>query len=212
MNDRRSANPFAIQGRISDPRQFIGRRDELDQISDLLRTMQPVSLVGERRIGKSSLLYHIFQTGKRWFGNEVTVVYTDLPGTKDEPAFYECCCRALQQIDSRIHLDSAKPINEYRMRDLENAVRGCRVVLWFDEFEKVLRSSVFPRDFYDSLRSLAQFEGSRCSSLPSICWLILRSMIRSPLRLFQHLLAHHSPVSRSVRARFLVSSRASGSG
>jgi uncharacterized protein len=159
MNNRRSANPFAIQGRITDPRQFIGRRAELDQISDLLRTMQPVSVVGERRIGKSSLLYHIFQTGKRRLGNDVTVVYTDLPGLKDEPGFYECCCRALHQADSRIDFDSGKPVSEYRVRDLENAVRGCRVVLCFDEFERVLRSSAFPRDFYDSLRSLAQSDG-----------------------------------------------------
>jgi AAA+ ATPase superfamily predicted ATPase len=156
MNNRYLANPFTIQGRITDPGQFIGRRAEIDQITNSLCTMQAVSVVGERRIGKSSLLYNIVQTGARRLGNEVTIAYTDFPGVKDEASFYERCCRALHEANGRIDLDHRKPTGDYRVRDLENAVRGRRIVLCFDEFERVLRSPVFQRDFFDTLRSLAQ--------------------------------------------------------
>ena len=68
---------------IQDPARFAGRRAELDQVLNLLRGMQGVSLVGARRIGKSSLLYHIFLTGHAQLGEETTIAYTDFRGIWD---------------------------------------------------------------------------------------------------------------------------------
>lgn len=57
-------NPFTNRGMITDPAQFFGRVSELDAIFSRLEPDQPqsVSVVGENRIGRSSLLWHIKQT------------------------------------------------------------------------------------------------------------------------------------------------------
>ncbi len=49
-------SPFTIGSIIQNPEAFIGRAAELNHILTRLRTMQSCSVVGERRIGKSSLL------------------------------------------------------------------------------------------------------------------------------------------------------------
>ena len=56
--------PFMAGPKITDPRLFVGRNEELHTIASRLTGEQPVSvnIVGRRRIGKSSLLYHFFQT------------------------------------------------------------------------------------------------------------------------------------------------------
>ena len=55
--------PFIAGPTIEDPKYFIGRDAELRQMEDRMTNVQPtsISVVGEHRIGKSSLLYHFFQ-------------------------------------------------------------------------------------------------------------------------------------------------------
>lgn len=47
---------FTIGPYITDPQKFFGREEELRSILNQLKTMQSTLVVGERRIGKSSLL------------------------------------------------------------------------------------------------------------------------------------------------------------
>ncbi len=58
-------NPFTNRGVITNEADFIGREEQLGEIIERLRTLQSSSVVGEQRIGKSSLLYHLAQTGAR---------------------------------------------------------------------------------------------------------------------------------------------------
>ena len=54
-------NPFTYGNPISDSRRFFGRQREVDQICGRLRNheFESSSLVGDRRIGKTSLLNHL---------------------------------------------------------------------------------------------------------------------------------------------------------
>lgn len=52
-------NPFYHRGAIRRASEFYGRSDDITQILGLLRNGQSVSLIGPRRIGKSSLLIHL---------------------------------------------------------------------------------------------------------------------------------------------------------
>lgn len=52
-------NPFYHRGAIRRIEDFYGRDSEINQILGLLRNGQSVSLIGPRRIGKSSLLIHL---------------------------------------------------------------------------------------------------------------------------------------------------------
>jgi len=147
MEMQNTLNPFTQRGMIRSPDQFFGRRAELNQIFDRLRKMQSLSVVGERRIGKSSLLYHVYQIAGQRLGEGFRVFYTDLPDVTDEPSFYRRVCQELGAEGSSFS-------------DLERAVRSKKVIACIDEFEKVAEQpevqSTFSRGFFDSLRSLAQ--------------------------------------------------------
>jgi len=59
-------NPFTNRGVITNEQDFIGREEQLGEIIERLRTLPSSSVVGERRIGKSSLLYHLNRNNKHW--------------------------------------------------------------------------------------------------------------------------------------------------
>ncbi|QTA82740.1 AAA ATPase-like domain-containing protein [Desulfonema limicola] len=52
-------NPFCVGTAIQNPSDFIGRRQELSDISSMMLNRQNISLRGERRTGKTSLLKYI---------------------------------------------------------------------------------------------------------------------------------------------------------
>jgi len=56
-----STNPFTYGNPISDPARFFGRRAEVEQVYTRLLNaeFESSSIVGERRTGKTSLLYYI---------------------------------------------------------------------------------------------------------------------------------------------------------
>ncbi|MBC8457454.1 MAG: ATP-binding protein, partial [Deltaproteobacteria bacterium] len=84
-----SDNPFYERGMIRDPARFFGRQQELREIFDLLRTGQNVSVVGDSKIGKSSLLYYIYTTGGDRLGRDCIFIFLDLMRVTDEAGFYE---------------------------------------------------------------------------------------------------------------------------
>ena len=58
-------NPFFHRGAIRRAEEFHGRTAEISQILGLIRNGQSVSMVGPRRIGKSSLLLHLCRASTR---------------------------------------------------------------------------------------------------------------------------------------------------
>ena len=62
-------NPFFHRGAIRRPEEFHGRGAEISQILGLLRNGQSVSLIGPRRIGKSSMLLHLARPQTRRASN-----------------------------------------------------------------------------------------------------------------------------------------------
>ncbi|HEY7544350.1 MAG TPA: ATP-binding protein, partial [Blastocatellia bacterium] len=56
-----TSNPYLNRVAIKDPRQFFGRAREVSKIFSRIGASRPqsISVVGERRIGKSSLLQYI---------------------------------------------------------------------------------------------------------------------------------------------------------
>ena len=52
-------NPYFHRGPIRTPEHFVGRTAEVADILSLVKNNQSVSIVGPRRIGKTSLLLNI---------------------------------------------------------------------------------------------------------------------------------------------------------
>ncbi len=133
-------NPFYERGVIRDPKRFFGRKPELKQIFERLATMQSVSIVGERRIGKSSLLAYITATGPERLGQDYKFYTIDLQRVESMDDFIARALDALAIKDGRT------------VRDFEKALEGRKVILCLDEFEQ---SSDFSKEFFNVLRSLA---------------------------------------------------------
>lgn len=59
----RVINPFLNRNKVTDPKEFFGRRKEIDYTIDNLTYPEPqsVAVIGERRSGKSSLLTRLYQ-------------------------------------------------------------------------------------------------------------------------------------------------------
>ncbi|HEY9432990.1 MAG TPA: hypothetical protein VI260_16115 [Blastocatellia bacterium] len=137
------ANPFQAGGRLRNPEHFVGRESELRQILSCVANMDSVSVVGPRRIGKSSLLHHIVATGQQRLNQSYRFHYLDLQPLCSAEEFYNRACEAI----------AGKPGSSYD--DLETAIDGNKIVLCLDEFEQSVKAD-FGAEFFHALRSLAQ--------------------------------------------------------
>jgi len=137
-----SDNPFYERGMIRDPARFFGRQRELREIFDLLRTGQNVSIIGDSKIGKSSLLYYIYTTGGDRLSVDYTFIFLDLMRVTNEADFYE---RVVEELG-----DAGNTTRQF-----ERSLRGRRVILAVDEFER-FKDDDFSAQVVNRLRSLAQ--------------------------------------------------------
>lgn len=142
-------NPFELRGMVRDPKRFIGRRRELDIIFSHLATMQNVAVVGERLIGKSSLLNQIVITGKDRLGADYDLFYMDMERVFSGAEFFE---RAIEVLKNGRDGLSEEPDH----RDFEKSLRGKKVIFCLDEFEQTVFEPEFGPEFFNVLRSLAQ--------------------------------------------------------
>jgi uncharacterized protein len=162
-------NPFTYGGRITNPAQFIGRGKELQTIFSALETihsgqLQHVQVVGERRIGKSSLLFHVTQIYRQRLTQpeKYRFVYVDLDDGR---------CHTLEgllkYISSQLGL-SNKPALAKFQEAIEELSREQEIypILCLDEFEHLTkRKDQFPNEVFEVWRSLAS--GSKLAFITS---------------------------------------------
>lgn len=166
-------NPFTYGNPISQPARFFGREREVAQIFSRLRNVEfeSSSLVGERRIGKTSLLNYLAHP-------EVRASYALSPDT------YIFVNLDLQMVDERVTparlwqwllnqlarkcqssivvgvldgIRDAEQIDTFALADLFDTIdgNGQYVVFLLDEFENITSNPNFGPDFFYGLRSLA---------------------------------------------------------
>ncbi len=163
-------NPFFNRHRITDPVYFFGRQRELERLYSAMATRQCVSLVGERKLGKSSLLTRLSHAPTlQSFGLDPALyvfVYFDLESMasarRDDFWLELLDTIALQLPPGDLAQALRKQIDsgEIRFMTVRRALRrlrdtGLDVVLLLDEFESLARNAQFDPDFYGELRSLA---------------------------------------------------------
>jgi uncharacterized protein len=157
-------NPFTNRGVITNEEDFIGREEQIGEIIGRLRTLQSSSVVGERRIGKSSLLFHLTQIGARRIEDgSYRFFYLDLQNARFHTAagFFRATLNALgvapDTIQSTINDGQSLNRNLIAFTDQIEAMqqRGERIVLCLDEFEIIFKHrDQFPEDFFDHIRSM----------------------------------------------------------
>jgi AAA-like domain len=168
-----AANPFTYGNPISEASRFYGREREVEQIFSRLRNdeFESSSIVGDRRIGKTSLLNYIAHPDVRrkygLEGSEYAFVYADLQmvdSTTTPSRLWQRLLRHLERhcqdpiVKNVVHESaSAEPLDTFTLDELFEQLdkRSQYVVFLLDEFEQVTTNPNFGPEFFYALRSLA---------------------------------------------------------
>ncbi len=136
-------NPFIPQhGKIDDPRFLFGREREIRRVFETLNSGSSVAIVGERAIGKSSLLQAIYQQAPTQLRPQRQPIYLNLQNICDEDDFYGALC-------SFIGIETVKGFL------LQRALESHRLLLLLDEVEKMTWDG-FTNQIRGQLRGLAE--------------------------------------------------------
>lgn len=167
-----SNNPFTFGNPIRNPERFIGREEEIRQITNRLLSSarESTSIVGERRIGKTSLLKYLTNPEvAEKFGLDPEIfclVYIDFQGLNDITPlrFWQrvltLMARTMSDGSRKNTLETLSRqeyIDLFDLEDLFDTIGsdGTHVILLMDEFEYVTQNPNFDSDFFGGLRSLA---------------------------------------------------------
>ena len=146
-------NPFVpTTGRIENLEKFFGREQEIKDIFELLNSASSVAIIGEQAIGKSSLLYAVYQQSINLLKSPRQNVFLDMNNIHNQEDFYFALCEKIDIPDSKGYRFTREL---EKKRDLENK----RVLLILDNVGK-LNGVGFTRDVRDHLRGLADDENA----------------------------------------------------
>lgn len=159
-----SRNPFSHRSPINKPNRFIGREQELRDILACLHdeTFDSVSIVGERRIGKTSLLKFLAQQSLDF---RVHFIYIDLQTIDSNETPLDFWDEVLSQLARLISDPELKAtalgfgqtgtikirlLNRF-FKKLDHA--GLSIVLLLDELEHLANNPNFGPNFFYGLRA-----------------------------------------------------------
>ncbi len=209
-----SGNPYLNRVMIPHPDMFFGRESIIKKIIQRISSESPqsVSIIGERRIGKSSLLNYLNFPSTRLAlmenPEEYIFLFIDFQqmrslGTNDLIAviFKEL----EKQLKGNIKI-SIKPDFDGMLSLCEKInSAGYKFIMFFDEFESVTKNEKIKADFYSFFRSLANnyriaFVTASARNLKDMC--MSHEIADSPF--FNIFSAQHPGLFREKEARLLI--------
>jgi serine/threonine protein kinase len=160
-----SRNPYLNRTMIKHRDDFFGRSQEIRRIYARLNATPPgsISVVGDRKIGKSSLLNYIYMRANRQIHleapDQTVMVFLDLQEQKDmamESFVRRLLAIASYELRSRLDIQGCS-LDLDGVKDLVQRLEGggFRLVLLLDEFDAVTTNSNFGLEFFSFLRYLA---------------------------------------------------------
>jgi AAA+ ATPase superfamily predicted ATPase len=166
-----NVNPFTFGNPIRGSSRFHGRKNEIRQIINRLMSSahESTSIVGERRIGKTSLLNYLSDSeiaANLGLSGQFCLVYIDFQGLTDiTPLRFwrrvlTIMARNINSQELVQDIDQLSKQESFDLFDLEDLFekinnRGLIIVLFMDEFEYVTQNPKFKADFFGGLRALA---------------------------------------------------------
>jgi len=173
---------------IENIKDFYGRQELIEEISHRLTSGQSVSIYGERKMGKTSLLKYLFNEGIKQVPlpnpNQVNILYETFAGKQDTTV--EIFLQGLYEDLSRnmnLPVDSEKmDKNVFNKFIAESHHGGKHFIFFFDEIDAASENSAFDHNFFSFLRSLADKYNVQyiIASRKSIKQLIRENNVASP--------------------------------
>ena len=154
------ANPFYAGGAVP-PELFVGREDTLSLIQSSLSgsTLQNLSIVAERRMGKTSLLRYVCEHAASLFPNNTVVICLDL--LQGYARTRKDLLRALREkLSEQLAHQPWEQVLDGDLGEFSRAMerldrQGLRLVLCLDEVEKLAENEDEFGGLFDALRSAA---------------------------------------------------------
>ncbi|MBV9688611.1 MAG: AAA-like domain-containing protein [Ktedonobacteraceae bacterium] len=216
-------NPYGHARALQDPALFFGRTRLMRQLYSLISNQQSVSLIGVRRIGKSSVL-HCLRTHdmQQRFGVEADLqahlfAFIDFSQHlhHTRPDFFRTICTHLiEQNRGRLTITLPQAEGEESFSELLYGIHKLHLhpVLLLDGFDTVTRNPHFDANFFSFLRSIASngmvsYITASSASLDTYCH---HDIVGSPF--FNIFIAQHlGPLTRE-EAHQLITTPAQASG
>ena len=158
-------NPYNYNSPVRKTGDFFGRSSIIAKIYSRIGAERPqsVSLVGDPKIGKSSLLWYLAQpeTKKNFLNDHANYVYFYIPvvdnGDLDFDNFSKIFWKIiLTDIDKYLDLEEKTPSYDLFKKIVERLTQNQKkIILFFDDFHLTTRNESFPLEFFSFLRSLA---------------------------------------------------------
>ncbi|KYK37050.1 MAG: hypothetical protein AYK19_07570 [Theionarchaea archaeon DG-70-1] len=153
---------------VHDPKDFFGREEEIVDIYNQILTLNSISLVGERKIGKTSFLLHLVhpQTIAKYkiLPESILMFYIDISSCSfSKPSdlfrrFLECISEKITgEIKEKTDLLLKKEyIHSQQFEEIIKMINNNtqEIVFFLDEFEKI--SMIKQGDIFSNLRYLTQ--------------------------------------------------------
>ena len=152
-------NPYHFGREIRNPADFYGREQQLRDILEHVYKRECVSIVGERRSGKTSLLLNMLnpQVRVRYIPHDPNSIFVHIDAeiTPQEPeGFFRDVFREVKVQRPDLPISPEEGMDERGVRAAFRAMRPCRLVLFVDEFEWISQCDRFPTRFFGFLRGL----------------------------------------------------------
>jgi hypothetical protein len=161
MSERNFVNPFSDYGNIVYGERFINRRDSIRVVENrVIRPREPGNLViiGDYRIGKSSLVYHSVMERKNDLLKERRIPIWINLATFDRASvfFRSLVTSSYDELDSLGWLsDEIKSVTERALQDEVSWSEGYgRIQRYFEKVRRTNTQIVFILDEFDHARSL----------------------------------------------------------
>jgi serine/threonine-protein kinase len=158
------SNPYLNRLMIQNPNDFYGRSTELTRIYERIKAVRPqsMSIVGVRRIGKSSLLkaIHRPENRRKHLPNpeEYVFVFVDAQAKRNVELaeLFQYIYQELQREYRGMLQVNVEPGYD-GLREIVQTFQGAglKLIFLWDEFESVTKNQKFGPEFYAYFRSLA---------------------------------------------------------
>ena len=158
-------NPYNYNSPVLNREDFFGRSTIISKIYSRIGANRPqsISLVGDAKIGKSSLLWYLAQpeTKEHYLNNPESYIYFYIPvvdkGDLNFENFSEFFWNIiLSDIDKYVQLEDKTPSYDLFKKIVERLTQNQKkIILFFDDFHLTTQNESFPLEFFSFLRSLA---------------------------------------------------------
>lgn len=158
------SNPYNYTGAVEEEDAFYGREGVVAKIYARIGAQRPqsISVVGEPKIGKTSLLRRLYaeESRRKYLEDPERYIYVSMrleeerAGNPD--AFFVLLCEKIREQNSSLVCAEAEPSYDCIGQMAEELRRKeINLILFLDDFNVVTQNPDFPVEFFSFLRSIA---------------------------------------------------------